>query len=85
MVLDSLEKELRSKLKKYEAIDKKFRQKYNSSFQEIEKTNFLKRNNYIWKVEKDFIDWEHAVKGIRYCKEKLKELRRWRTLLLLQK
>ena len=85
LVLDALEKELKLKLRNYKKVDSKFRKKYCSSFEEFEKSDFLRKENYSWEVEKDFIEWEHAVEGIRYCTQKLKELQRWKTSLLLKK
>jgi hypothetical protein len=46
------------------------------SFKEFEKKNMVKEKNFSWEVEKDAMDWEHAVEGIRHLQEKIDKIKK---------
>lgn len=50
------------------------KKKYNMSFEEFERMGIVKEKGYSWDVENDAMEWEHAIEGIRYIQEKIKEL-----------
>jgi hypothetical protein len=85
LILESLENELKHRLDRYKKLDRTFRDKYGIPFEEFEKSKILDEKGYSWEVERDLVEWEHAVEGIRYCKQKLEELQKWKTSLLLQR
>ena len=45
------------------------------SFEEFEKKNVVKEKGFSWEVERDAMDWEHAVEGIRYIQEKINKIK----------
>ncbi len=58
----------------YKLVDEKMREKYNMSFEEFEARNIVGEKGYSWEVESDAIEWEHAIEGLRYIEERIKEL-----------
>jgi len=42
------------------------------SFSEFEKVNLVEKENFSWEIESDAMEWEHAIEGIRYIKEKIR-------------
>lgn len=58
----------------YEFVNEKMTHKYGMSFEEFEREKVVEKKNFSWEVEQDTMEWEHAVEGIRYCKEKIKEI-----------
>lgn len=44
------------------------------NFEDFEKKNIVMEKNFSWDVEKDAIEWEHAVASIRYLEEKIKKI-----------
>ena len=71
-IVESLIFNFKRKLAIYKLIDKKMREKYGMDFEQFEKDNLIKKNNFSWEVEKDAIEWEHAISGIKYIENKLK-------------
>lgn len=63
--------EYRRKLLIYEFINEKMTKKYGMSFSEFEKMNLVEKENFSWEIESDAMEWEHAVEGIRYIREKI--------------
>ncbi len=55
--------------------DERFKKKYSMSFKEFEEKNIVKEKRFSWDVEKDAMEWEHAVEGIRYFQEKINRIR----------
>jgi len=45
------------------------------SFAEFEAKNVVKEKDFTWDVEKDAMEWEHAVENIRHLQEKIKKLK----------
>ncbi len=45
------------------------------SFIEFEKKNIVKEKNFSWEVEKDTIEWEHTMEGIKSLQEKINKTR----------
>lgn len=48
------------------------------TFQEFEKNNIVKKLNYTWEVEKDSMEWEHAIEGLKSIRKKIKLLKKSR-------
>ncbi len=84
LVVESLEKELKTRLEKAQKTIKKLEKKFGMSLKEFEESKQLKKLNYPWEVEKDYIEWDKAESEMKFCKKKLKELQSWKSLLLLQ-
>ncbi|MGB9681967.1 MAG: hypothetical protein ACP5PC_07760 [bacterium] len=63
--------EYRRKLLIYEFINEKMTRKYGMSFSEFEKMNLVEKEDFSWEIESDAMEWEHAVEGIRYLREKI--------------
>lgn len=45
------------------------------SFIEFEKKNMVKEKGFSWEVEKDAMEWEHAVEGMKSLQEKIKKMK----------
>jgi transaldolase len=63
------------KLVLYKLTDERFKKKYSMNFAEFESKNVVKEKDFAWDVEKDAMEWEHAVEGIRHLQEKIKKLK----------
>ena len=48
----------------YKLTDERFKKKYGMNFTEFEKKNLVKEKGFSWEVEKDAMEWEHAVNGV---------------------
>jgi transaldolase len=59
----------------YKLTDERLKKKYEMSFNEFEEKNIVKEKNFSWEVEKDAMDWEHAVEGIRHLQEKIDKIK----------
>lgn len=59
----------------YRLTDERLKKKYSVNFEEFEKKNMVKEKGFSWEVEKDAMDWEHAVEGIRYIQEKINKIK----------
>ena len=70
----ALANDYRRKLITYKLVDEKFRKKYGMDFRSFEKQNIVKEKNFLWEVESDAMEWEHAIEGIKTYERKLKEL-----------
>jgi len=71
-ILNALRNDYNRKLITYKFIDEKFRKKYKMNFQSFEKQNIVKEKNFLWEIESDAMEWEHAIEGIKTYKRKLK-------------
>ncbi|WP_141267003.1 hypothetical protein [Thermodesulfovibrio sp. Kuro-1] len=58
----------------YRLIDEKMKKKYGMSFEEFDKKNIVKEKGFSWDVEKDAMEWEHALESLRTLTEKLRKI-----------
>jgi len=63
------------KLVLYKLTDEQLKKKYGTNYDTFEKENVVKKKDYSWEVEKDAMEWEHTVEGIRYLGEKINKLK----------
>ncbi|ACI20881.1 MULTISPECIES: hypothetical protein [Thermodesulfovibrio] len=66
--------EYRRRIVLYRLIDEKMKKKYGMSFEEFEKKNIVKEKGFSWDVEKDAMEWEHALESLRTLTEKLRKI-----------
>jgi len=66
--------EYKRRLIRYKIIDEMMKKKYKMSFSEFEARNLVKEKSFSWDIESDAMEWEHAIEGIRYIEEKLRNL-----------
>jgi hypothetical protein len=69
-----LEAEYRRRLTYYRLTDQRLREKYQMAFEEFERQQITKQQDYSWDVESDAMAWETAIDGIRTMQRKLSEL-----------
>ena len=62
--------EYERKIVLYKFTDERLKKKYGMSFSEFEKKNLVKEKGFSWEVEKDAMEWEHAVEGIGSLQKK---------------
>ncbi len=74
-IKEALLAEYEKKLVLYKLTDERLKKKYKMSFKEFEEKNIVKERDFSWEVEKDAMDWEHAVKGIRHLQEKITKIK----------
>jgi len=67
--------EYEKKIVLYRLIDERSKKKYGMSFKEFEENNLVKEKGFSWEVEKDAMDWEHAIEGINYLEEKINKIK----------
>lgn len=67
--------EYEKRLALFKLTDEKFRKKYGMSAQEFEKKNLVAEKGFSWDIEQDSMSWEHAMEGIRYLKDKIKQIK----------
>ena len=76
--IDDLKKallnEYRRRIIRYRMLDEAMKKKYGMSFQEFESRNLVKELGFSWQVESDAMEWEHAIEGVRYAEQKLKDI-----------
>ena len=70
-----LEAEYLRRLGRYRRLDRTLTQKYGITFEEFVERRVAQQKGYTWDVEKDAMDWETAVDGMRTIECKLQELR----------
>ena len=58
----------------YKLTDERFKKKYGMKFPEFEKKNLVKEKGFSWEVEKDAMEWEHAVEGLASLQEKINKI-----------
>lgn len=54
----------------YKLTDERFKKKYGMDFSAFEKRNLVKEKDFSWEVEKDAMEWEHAMESIEYLLQK---------------
>ncbi len=69
-----LEAEYLRRLGRYRRLDRTLAQKYGMTFEEFMERRIVHQKGYTWDVEKDAMDWETAVDGMRTMERKLQEL-----------
>ena len=70
-----LEAEYLRRLARYQRVDQELGQKYGLTFAEFTAQRMTKHKDYTWDVEKDAMDWETALGGIKTVTAKLQELK----------
>jgi len=70
-----LEAEYLRRLGRYHRVDRVLAQKYGMTFEEFVARRVVQQKGYTWEVERDAMDWETAVGGIKTMRRKLQELR----------
>lgn len=58
----------------YRLTDERFKKKYKMNFTEFEKKNLVRVKDFSWEVEKDAMEWEHAVEGIESLQGKINKI-----------
>jgi hypothetical protein len=71
---EALINEYRRRIIRYKLLDESMKKKYGMTFEDFESRNVVKERGFSWQVESDSMEWEHAVEGMRYAEEKLKDL-----------
>ena len=71
-----LEAEYLRRLGRYRRLDRTLTQKYEMTFEAFIEGRVVQQKGYTWDVEKDAMDWETAVDGMRTMERKLQELRK---------
>lgn len=69
-----LEAEYLRRLGRYRRLDRTLAQKYGMTFEEFVERRVVQQKGYTWDVEKDAMDWEMAVDGMRTMERKLQEV-----------
>ena len=72
-IKEALTNEYRRRLIRYKMVDESMKKKYGMDFTEFEAHNVVKEKRFSWDVESDAMEWEHAIEGIRYAEQKLKD------------
>jgi len=70
-----LEAEYLRRLGRYRRLDRTLTLRYGMTFEEFVERRVVQQEGYTWDVEKDAMDWETAVDGMRTMERKLQELR----------
>ena len=60
----------------YKLTDERFKKKYGMNFSAFEKRNLVKEKGFSWEVEKDAMEWEHAVEGIKSLLKKIDKIKK---------
>ena len=66
--------EVRRRLEEFEAVDRRFRQKYDMDLDEFERRHMVKEQGYSFEVESDHQEWDAAVDAITSLGHDLQEL-----------
>lgn len=74
-IREALINEYRRRFMRYKMIDESMKKKYGMNFSEFEFGNVVRENKFSWEVESDSMEWEHAIEGLRYADQKLKDLK----------
>ncbi len=71
-----LKRDYLRRLTRYRMTDDYYRAKYGMDFDNFERANIVRAQNYSFEVESHAQEWELAIDGINTIKKKLKELSR---------
>ena len=74
-ILEALLNEYKRKIILYKMTDEKMKKKYKMTFKEFDKKNIVKTKGYTWNVEKDAMEWEHSIEGIKSLEKKIKQIK----------
>lgn len=74
-IKDAVLGEYEKRLVLYRFTDERFKKKYGMSFKKFEEKNIVKEKGFSWEVEKDAMDWEHAVESIKYLQDKINKIK----------
>ncbi len=66
--------ESRRKLVIDKLTDESVKKKYGMVFDDFNSHDLVEKKDFSWDVEKDAMEWEHAIEGIRYQQKKIKTL-----------
>ena len=75
-IKEALLNEYRRRIIRYRMVDEAMKKKYGMKFQEFELKNVVKEQKFSWQVEADAMEWEHAIEGLRYVDQKLKDIQK---------
>ena len=75
-VLYLLRAEYLRNLGQYRRVDLLMKRKYGITFDEFVSRKIVKEKEYTWEVEKDAMDWETAISGIKTIEQKIIELKK---------
>lgn len=64
--------EYEKRLVLYKLTDEQLKKKYKMDFKDFDEKNIVKKKGFLWDVEQDAMQWEHAVEGIKYIEKKSK-------------
>ena len=73
-IMGALINEYRRRFIRYRMTDEFMRKKYGTTFDKFESRNVVKEKKFLWDVESDAMEWEHAIEGSRYAEQRLKDL-----------
>ena len=73
-IIEALLNEYKRKLILYRLTDERLQNKYKMNFATFENSHIVKKKGYSWEVEKDSMEWEHAIDGIKTYLKKIQEL-----------
>lgn len=73
-IREALINEYRRRLIRYKMVDEAMRKKYGMSFNDFESSNVVRERKFSWDVESDSMEWEHALEGVRYVEQKMKDM-----------
>lgn len=71
-----LASEVRRRLAEFEAVDRRFRQKYGMTLDVFERRGVIKERGYAFEVERDHQEWDAAVDAMVALRADLDELER---------
>lgn len=66
--------EYKRKIVLHRLTDERLKKKYGMELEAFEEKNVVKEKKFSWEVEKDAMDWEHAIEGKKYLQEKIKKI-----------
>jgi len=72
-----LEAEYLRRLRKYRRVDHSLTLKYEMSLEDFLAQRVARKMAYTWDVEKDAMDWEMAVDGVKTMERKIQDLREY--------
>ncbi len=68
--------EVRRRLAEFEAVDRRFRQKYGMTLEEFERRGVVKEKGYAFEVERDHQEWDATVDALLALRADLAVLER---------
>ena len=69
-----LSHEIRRRLAEFEAVDRRFHEKYGMALDEFEQREIVKGKGYSFEVERDHQEWDSAVDALTILRMDLHEL-----------